>query len=238
MNNIQFLECIKESFLTFLKTSSQSNAKLKILHGGIAKDLAERLESDYEIRSLGFGDEKEEKIQGKYINKKVDIAIYKDGELIAGIGVKFVMQNYSQNSNNYFENMLGETVNIRSNNIPYFQIFIIPEKLPYYENDGNIKRWETFDQNYIYKYIILSKDDINTSIHTPTKTLIYVLNFTETETEEKIREKIKTKQDYIDHYQNSKTLNIIASKTNFGEIGDNVILNNYDYFIKEVIDRI
>ena len=134
--------------------------------------------------------------------------------------------------------MLGETVNIRSNNIPYFQIFIIPEKLPYYENDGNIKRWETFDQNYIYKYIILSKDDINTSIHTPTKTLIYVLNFTETETEEKIREKIKTKQDYIDHYQNSKTLNIIASKTNFGEIGDNVILNNYDYFIKDVIDRI
>ena len=238
MDNSQFLDCIKDSFITFLETGSRSNAKLKILHGRIAEDLAKRLGSDYEIKSLGFGDEKEEKIKGKYINKKVDIAIRKDKKNIAGIRVKFVMGNYKQNSNNYFENMLGETVNIRSNDIPYFQIFIIPEKLPYYKRDGNIKKWETFDQNYIHKYIILSKDDINTSIHTPTKTLIYVLNFTETETEEKIREKIKTKQDYIDHYQNSKTLNIIASKTNFGEIGDNVILNNYDYFIKDVIDRI
>jgi hypothetical protein len=51
------------------------------------------------------------------------------------------MQNYSQNSNNYFENMLGETANIRSSNIPYFQIFIIPDEIPYYKKEkGKILR--------------------------------------------------------------------------------------------------
>ena len=232
MDNSQFLDCIKDSFIAFLETSSRSNAKLKILHGRIAEDLAVRLGSNYEIKSLGFADNKEGKIQGRYINKNVDVTIYKDSKPIAGIGVKFVMQNYAQNSNNYFENMLGETANIRSNNIPYFQIFIIPEKLPYYENNGNIKRWETFDQNYIHKYIILSKDNIDTSIHTPIKTLIYVLNFTKIELE------IKTKDNYIKHYQDSNTLNIIISDTNFGEIGDNVILNNYNNFMEKVKHRI
>lgn len=232
MDNSQFLDCIKDSFITFLETGSRSNAKLKILHGRIAEDLAVRLGSNYEIKSLGFADNKEGKIQGRYINKNVDVTIYKDSKPIAGIGVKFVMQNYAQNSNNYFENMLGETANIRSNNIPYFQIFIIPEKLPYYENDGNIKRWETFDQNYIHKYIILSRDNIDTSIHTPIKTLIYVLNFTKIELE------IRTKDNYIKHYQDSDTLNIIISDTNFGEIGDNVILNNYNDFMEKVKHRI
>ena len=236
MDNSQFLDCIKDSFITFLETGSRSNAKLKILHGRIAEDLAVRLGSNYEIKSLGFADNKEGKIQGRYINKNVDITIYKDSKPIAGIGVKFVMQNYAQNSNNYFENMLGETANIRSNNIPYFQIFIIPEKLPYYENNGNIKKWETFDQNNIHKYMILSTDNIDTSIHTPIKTLIYVLNFTEIDIE--IREEITTRQDYINHYQNLSTLNIITSNTNFGKIGNNVILNNYDYFMEKVKHRI
>lgn len=55
----------------------------------------------------------------------------KNRKVAAGIGVKFVMQNYFQNSNNYFENILGETAHIRSKRIPYFQIFIIPDILPH-----------------------------------------------------------------------------------------------------------
>lgn len=67
-----------------------------------------------------FFNGKEMKLDGRYIDKVVDITILKNSKPIAGIGVKFVMQNYSQNSNNYFENMLGETANIRCANIPYF----------------------------------------------------------------------------------------------------------------------
>lgn len=231
MDNSQFLDCIKNSFLTFLRTGSRSNAKLKILHGKIAEDLANCLGGDYEIKSLGFADGKEGKIQGRYINKNVDITIYRNNRPIAGIGVKFVMQNYAQNSNNYFENMLGETANIRSNNIPYFQIFIIPEKLPYYKDNGNIDKWETFDQNNINKYITLSTDNIDIYIHTPIKTLIYVLELPN------INE-IFTKSEYIDSYKNLNNFELSTSNTNFGTFGDNIILNDYKLFIEKVTHRI
>ena len=86
---------------------------------------------------------------GRYVDKKVDITISKkDATMhkdipVAGIAVKFVMQNYSQNSNNYFENMLGETANIRANKCPYFQIFIILDRLPYYKKETKrITKWE------------------------------------------------------------------------------------------------
>ena len=57
------------------------------------------------------------------------------------------MRNYSQNSNNYFENMLGETANIRSNSIPYFQIFIIFDKVPYYEQGGIFKKYDNISRH-------------------------------------------------------------------------------------------
>lgn len=172
MNNTDFLNCILQSFKKFLETGSRSNQKLKILHGAIAADLSTKLGAEYEIKSLGFGNNKEGRIQGRYINKNVDIVVLKDDKAIAGVGVKFVMQNYSQNSNNYFENMLGETANIRSNNIPYFQIFIIPDAMPYYENDGRIKSWETFTTHNIHKYKVLSEDLVETSIHTDRKSVV------------------------------------------------------------------
>ncbi len=140
MNNTEFLNVVASSFKKYLETGSRSNAKLKILHGEIAKDIKERLGSEFTIFSLGIGNGKEKKLYGRYIEKAVDITITKSGKSVAGIGVKFVMQNYSQNSNNYFENMLGETANIRCANIPYFQIFIIPDKLPYFNNEGKIQK--------------------------------------------------------------------------------------------------
>lgn len=131
MNNNCLLTHVLSSFKIYLKTSARSNQKLKILHGCIAEDIAQRLGKKYEVKSLGYQEGKEAKIQGRYIDKNVDIAIVHQQKPIAGIGVKFVMGNYTQNSNNYFENMLGETANIRCNGIAYFQIFIIPEHLPY-----------------------------------------------------------------------------------------------------------
>ena len=82
---------------------------------------------EYKVFSQGYGDDKEKEINGRYYDKKVDITIAYKNKIVAGIGVKFVQQNYAQNSNNYFENMLGETANIRTNKIPYFQIFIISD---------------------------------------------------------------------------------------------------------------
>ena len=98
MDNQEFLNVVGNSFKKFLETGSRSNEKLKILHGAIANDLKKRLGGSYSIQSLGIGNGKEMKIEGRYIDKAVDITILKKTKPIAGIGVKFVMQNYSQNS--------------------------------------------------------------------------------------------------------------------------------------------
>lgn len=232
MDNQEFLLTVKDSFKKFLETGSRSNEKLKILHGAIAKDLKNRLGATYDICSLGIGDGKEMKIDGRYIEKAVDITITKNKKAIAGIGVKFVMQNYSQNSNNYFENMLGETANIRCANIPNFQIFIIPDKLPYYKNDGSFQKWEEFSLHNSEKYLTLSQDDIQTSIHTPTKTLLFVIHLPE------INVKIEEKNDYKDYYEQYENLYIKESETKFGDFSSAVIYNDYEDFADKVVHYI
>ena len=80
ITNAQFLEVIKESFKTYLnKNTSRSTAKLKVLHGHIAADLAELFGSDYKIKSQGYGNDKECMLDGRYYAKNVDITVSKDG---------------------------------------------------------------------------------------------------------------------------------------------------------------
>ena len=202
------------------------------MHGAIANDLKKRLGGSYSIQSLGIGNGKEMKIEGRYIDKAVDITILKKTKPIAGIGVKFVMQNYSQNSNNYFENMLGETANIRCANIPYFQIFIIPDKIPYYKNDGTFQKWEEFTEHNSAKYLTLSNDDIQTSIHTPTKTLLFVIHLPEIEGE------IRNKNEYASEYSENENFRICESQTQYGNFSSAVIYNDYEDFAEKVVHYI
>lgn len=232
MDNQEFLTVVGNSFKKFLETGSRSNEKLKILHGAIAKDLKERLGVGYSVCSLGIGDGKEEKLDGRYIDKVVDITIKHRQKSVAGIGVKFVMQNYSQNSNNYFENMLGETANIRCANIPYFQIFIIPEKLPYYNKQGLIQKWEEFTIHNATKYLTLSEDNIQTSIHTPTKTLLFVIHLPE------ISQPIVDKTDYVHFYESKTDFIVSESNTQYGDFSSAVIYNDYEDFIDKVVHYI
>ena len=229
MNNEEFLSLIGDSFKKYLYTGSRSNEKLKILHGGIAKDLQNRLGNDYQICSLGIGNGKEVKLNGRYTEKVVDITIKKAGKSVAGIGVKFIMQNYSQNSNNYFENMLGETANIRCANIPYFQIFIIPDILPYFEDGGTIKKWEKFSHHNSEKYMVLSKDDFESLRHTPVKTLLFVVHLPEIEVE------INKKVDYLNYYRKMDTIYISKSNNDYGKFSNAVIYNDYEEFAKKVV---
>ena len=232
MDNQEFLNVVGNSFKKFLETGSRSNEKLKILHGAIANDLKKRLGGSYSIQSLGIGNGKEMKIEGRYIDKAVDITILKKTKPIAGIGVKFVMQNYSHNSNNYFENMLGETANIRCANIPYFQIFIIPDKIPYYKNDGTFQKWEEFTEHNSAKYLTLSNDDIQTSIHTPTKTLLFVIHLPEIEGE------IRNKNEYASEYSENENFRICESQTQYGNFSSAVIYNDYEDFAEKVVHYI
>lgn len=237
MDNLTFLKVIKESFLTCLNTSERSTAKLKVLHGAIAKDIYDRLNlvsNDYSIMSQGFGKGKEYKITGRYINNKaVDITIIskKTGKPMAGVAVKFVMSNYSQNSNNYFENMLGETANIRSANIPYFQIFIIPDIVPYYKKDGTLTKWENINEHHLSKYIKLAEDNADIYMHVPNKTLVFIIHIDE------IKQSILfSKQDYKSYFTNNE-FSIELSNLTFN-FKNNIIYNDYEKFAQHIQDTI
>lgn len=232
MTENKFLIALTNSFKAFLETGSRSNEKLKILHSSISNDLIVLLGPEYVVKSLNIGDGKEGSIQGRYINKNVDIVILHNSNVVAGIGVKFVMQNYSQNSNNYFENMLGETANIRSKNIPYFQIFVIPEKMPYYKNSGQWDKWEEFSLHNSKKYLILSQDNIDNYLHTPTKTLLYVVKFPDIDVD------IETKEDYFNYYKNYQNLFIEKSFRDFGVFGTSLIHNDYVVYMKKITNYI
>ena len=240
LSNQQFLDIILNSFKEFIKSgTSRSTAKLKPLHGAIAADLAEQLGSSYKVWSQGFGKGKERQISGRYINKWVDITIedIQTKKPVAGIGVKFIMQNYSQNSNNYFENMLGETANIRTANCPYFQIFIILDKLPYYKKGGGLQKWEEFTNHNMSKYCKLSADNTDTFLHTPNKTLICVVHI-----DPQIPSTTSTKNAYRRAFYSKETdaLKISFSAHKYMGLTNNgsIIMNNYELFIKKVFHTI
>lgn len=157
-------------------------------------------------------------------NKKADITILKNKKIVGGVGVKFVMSNYLQNSNNYFENM--QTANIRSAKIPYFQILIIFEKMPYFGKDGKIKKIDKITSHNIEKYINLSSDNSDYFLHTPNKTLIFIiknsLNFNE----------IKSKDDFVDFFLNNN-FSFLKSDLNL-KFDNGVIYNQYEEFLEKI----
>ncbi len=234
MNNRQFLQTIRKSFITFLNTHPRSNKKLIVLHGAIAGDIKKKLGKEYEIKSLGLGNGKEGKTAGRYMDKTIDILISKNKKDIAGIGVKFVMNNYSQNSNNYFENMLGETANIRTSNKEYFQILILPEEMPYYTkgNAGKIIKWEKVTNHNIEKYIALSRDNIERYFHTPVKTLLFIIKIPKCN-----HNAITTRVKYREYYLN-KNISMRLSENISGEFGNAMVLNDYEVFIEKIVHYI
>jgi hypothetical protein len=239
--NTKLLEIVYKSLKRFLETHPRSYEKLKPLHGGIKEDLLNIINSlgikDINLISLDNNNTSEDVIEGRYYNKAVDISIRKNQIPIGAIAVKFVMNNYKQNANNYFENMLGETANIRTANIPYFQVLILFEKMPYFKNGGKLAHWEEISKDtHLKKYIKLSKDNVNEYYHTPILTLFTILSLPKEITED---ETILNKNDF-----NNKLLNLInnnklqldfSSKFSPNIFKDNIILNNYKEFLDRVI---
>lgn len=126
--------------------------------------------------------------------------------------------------------MLGETANIRANCIPYFQVFIIFEKVPYYSNGGDFKRYDIISEHNLDKYLALSKDDPSIFFHTPDKTLVVLV---------KLKEKalnfyFNNSTDYADYYRsviNDSDLMSYSDKIK-DTFDDSVIYNDYEDFIK------
>ena len=75
LNNQQFLNVIRESFKTYLSIdTSRSNAKLKVLHGKIAKDIKSKASKKVLYNTKRYiGSNKTWKLRDKYYTSK-DVA--------------------------------------------------------------------------------------------------------------------------------------------------------------------
>ena len=80
--------------------------------------------------------------------------------------------------------------------------------------------------------MILSKDDIQTSIHTPTKTLLYVIHLPE------IEEEVNNKTEYNSYYSNLDDMMVCESEESYGSFSNAVIYNDYEDFASKVVHYI
>lgn len=241
MTNDEFIDSITNLYLEYLRTHRRSPAKLVPFHGKIAEDLQNRLGNNFIVRALGFEEGKESNIEGRYMEKKVDISVFKkEGQkdiALGGIAIKSIMTNYSQNSNNYFESMLGETANLRSANKLYFHIIVLPEKMPYFgdkitngmKEKDIVTKIEHISTHNLAKYIKLSKDNISEYFHSPNKTLLYIVNTTN-------RDIVETKNKNRQYWSDFMKENLSIKKCDqLFEFGNTIIYNDYENFINKVV---
>lgn len=156
-----FLDAMSSTFNAYNQSGARSNKKLIPIHTWFGDLIEKSLGKDYAVRSLGKDGELV--VEGKYYPKRLDISILRNGKIIATVSFKFVTSNYKQNANNYFENLLGETANIRRVNIGFAHFLVLRAHTPYYDKNrgnlrGELKKTEILNDNDLSKYIKLFHD--------------------------------------------------------------------------------
>lgn len=88
----------------------------------------------------------------------------------------------------------------------------------------------SFTSHNIEKYVALSQDNIDVYVHTPNKTLVYVVHIPD-------NDNLGTLNEYIEYY---RELNVEIEKTSieYAEFGSSVIFNNYEAFMDKVYHTI
>ena len=156
----RMLEAIKVSFEESKGTGTRSTKKLKSFHGWIQDELKMLLGDEYIIIGLSENSSREENVVGKYYDKKVDICVKRkhDDEILGVVSAKFVVSSLQKNTTNYFEAQMGETANLRSEDIIFGHIFCIAQPIPVRKTGGKISKWEYVNDSFMDKYRKLAED--------------------------------------------------------------------------------
>ena len=222
----RYLKAIKDAYEAVKRSSPQSNEKLKVLHGWIRSEVQKLFGKDFEVIGLDKKSKKELKIKGYYYNKNVDIAVTKNGRYLGVISVKFVISNYNQNKINLFEQQLGETVNLRKNNIVFGSIFILTEPIPYYTNKGEFKKSEHVSDSVVEIYDKLSQS--HTQLHAPDAQCLAIFKL--------INEESKQKRKIVRKCVSYDLPNI--SEENFAKLHNNLDLEIFlDHFKHQILAK-
>ena len=154
------------------KKGSRSTNKLLPLHGFIAKSIKESLENNFKTTfEVFYLNGKEVEIDGEFSSKRVDIFIsmkgnykivrktekkvqvyVKNPNFSFIFSVKFITSNYKQNSNNYFENLIGECVDLKLKGFKFGHLLFFKYPLPYFDKIGEITHFEEIEEKDILKY--------------------------------------------------------------------------------------
>lgn len=126
--------------------------------------------------------------------------------------------------------MLGETANLRTNSVPYFQIFIIFDKVPYFKRNGKFKKYDIISEHNMGKYLALSKDNPDVFFHTPEKTLFVVLKLKD----KRDGNKFADESEYAEWYKSIMNDNDIMEyfEQTKDTFGNGVIYNDYEDFMQ------
>jgi len=177
----KFRKSLEEGYKKYLSVHPRSSEKIIPVHKCLSEIILSKLGNENEgftIKSKGIGDNKEYNFNGKYYSKDIDITVLYNNQPVSGLGFKFITSNYKQNSNNYFENMLGETANLKRADFLYGQILVFKHKMPYYSSDKmTFTKIEHINEQNILKYVKLHNDNAPLLYHKPD---IIFISFIET----------------------------------------------------------
>lgn len=158
MNNEKqlFLDMINKANETYMITgsNSRSSKKVDIIHQFIEDTIKPLLKNNMEIKQ-----EQNIPSNNSKNRKKCDIVIYKDNIPYIILPVKYTMTSYNKNSNNYWENIQGELMSLKTQAAIYnTDLYIIPiniiaNNIP--NRSGSDKKIKNFEKiNYQKSYQI------------------------------------------------------------------------------------
>ncbi len=177
----QFRQGLERGYKKYLSVHPRSHEKIIPIHQALSEIILSKLGGEsagFSIKSLGINNNKELIFEGQYYSKGIDIAVLYKNKPVSGLGFKFITSNYKQNSNNYFENMLGETANLKRADFTYGQILVFKHQMPYYSSDKKtFTKIEHINEQNLAKYVRLHNDNVPLLYHKPD---IIFLTFIET----------------------------------------------------------
>lgn len=165
-----FYDALEDTYAAFETHGARSSKKLIALHGWF-HDAIQTEYPNYVVMSMREGS-KEAKVPGSYYPKNVDVAVFQsENEFEARqplliLSIKFAINNFRQNSNNYFEGLLGETSNLQSNGVPVTYFSVVRDEYRWKRKDGSTKQLEYVNDHDLMKYIQLFDADPQT-LHRP-----------------------------------------------------------------------
>ena len=138
--------------------ATRSTAITLELHSEIHSIVEALVGSGYQVFSQK---NKEASVQGAFLSKKADIAIFKNGKAVGVIEVKAIRSSYKKNATNYFYNMLGETANLQTAGIPVCQVILIPSIVK--TVNAGVASQEVIGDSQLEKYRTLENSENNFS---------------------------------------------------------------------------